>query len=48
MFPEHIPLSEIQKGLKSGKYLQGKFMASMENYMEGWVSVQDREQQVDM
>ena len=46
VFPEHLPLSEIQRGLKSGKYLQGTFMASRENFLEGFVSVQDREDQV--
>lgn len=40
VFPEHLPLSVIQKGLKSGKYLQGSFMASRENYLEGSVMVQ--------
>ena len=46
MFPEHLPLSEIQKGLKSGRFLQGSFMASRENFLEGFVSVQDQEEQV--
>ena len=38
-FPEHLPLSVIQSGLKSGKYLQGVFQGSRENYQEGFVSV---------
>lgn len=38
-FPEHLALSVIQKGLKSGKYLQGAFRGSRENYLEGFVSV---------
>ena len=46
LYPEHLPLSQIQSGLKSGKYLQGTFMASRENFLEGFVSVQDREEQV--
>ena len=46
VFPEHLPLSEVQSGLKSGKYLQGTFMASRENFLEGFVSVQDQEDQV--
>lgn len=42
-FPEHLPLSEVQRGLKSGKYLQGSFQASRENYLEANVFVQDSE-----
>lgn len=45
-YPEHLPLSVIQKGLKTGKYLQGKFMASRENYTEANVSVADQEKMV--
>ena len=36
LFPEHLPLSTIQTGLKSGKYLQG---GSRENYLEGFVNM---------
>ncbi|CAF0730016.1 unnamed protein product [Didymodactylos carnosus] len=43
IFPEHITLSEIQRGLKSGKYLQGTYQASRENYLEANVFVQDSE-----
>ncbi|XP_029642031.1 exosome complex exonuclease RRP44 [Octopus sinensis] len=39
LFPEHLSYSEIQKGIKLGKYKQGKFQASRENYLEGRVSV---------
>ena len=46
VFPEHLPLSEIQKGLKSGKYLQGSFQTSRENYMEASVGVHDKEDRV--
>ena len=28
LFPEHLPLSTIQTGIKSGKYLQGAFQGS--------------------
>ena len=38
-FPEHLPLSVIQTGLKRGKYLQGAFQASRENFLEGFVNV---------
>lgn len=39
LFPEHLSFSEINKGVKFGKYMQGKFQASRENYLEGRVSV---------
>ncbi|CAF0928716.1 unnamed protein product [Adineta steineri] len=43
IFPEHVPLSEVQRGIKSGRYLQGTFQASRENYLEANVFVQDSE-----
>ncbi len=43
IFPEHLALSVIQAGLKSGKYLQGSFQASRENYLEGYVNVPSME-----
>jgi hypothetical protein len=43
IFPEHVPVSEIQRGIKSGKYLQGTFQASRENYLEANVFIQDSE-----
>lgn len=46
MFPEHLPLSEIQRGLKVGRYVQGTFQASRENYLEANVNVHDSEDQV--
>ena len=46
LFPEHLPLSEIQRGLKSGRFVQGTFQASRENYLEANVNVQDKEEQV--
>ncbi len=39
IFPEHLPLSAIQTGLKKGKYHQGVFHSSRENYLEGSVSI---------
>ena len=44
--PEHLPLSVIQSGLKSGKYLQGAFQGSRENYLEGSVNVHSMEKWV--
>ena len=46
LYPEHLSLSEVQRGIKSGKYLQGSFMASRENYLEGNVSIRDEENMV--
>eukprot|EP00794_Sanderia_malayensis_P006904 gene6904-7682_t len=46
LFPEHLPLSGIQRGIKSGKYLQGTFFASRENYLEGSVRVADRDEPI--
>uniref|UniRef100_A0A8C6W046 Exosome complex exonuclease RRP44 n=1 Tax=Nothobranchius furzeri TaxID=105023 RepID=A0A8C6W046_NOTFU len=40
LFPEHLPLSRIQVGIKSGSYLQGTFRASRDNYLEATVFVQ--------
>ena len=34
-------MSEVQRGIKSGKYLQGTFQASRENYLEANVFIQD-------
>ncbi|CAH1267033.1 DIS3 [Branchiostoma lanceolatum] len=39
LFPEHLPLSQLQTGIKSGRFLQGSFMASRENYLEANVLV---------
>ncbi|XP_033956817.1 exosome complex exonuclease RRP44 [Pseudochaenichthys georgianus] len=40
LFPEHLPLSRIQAGLKNGTFLQGTFRASRDNYLEATVFVQ--------
>ncbi|XP_029458877.1 exosome complex exonuclease RRP44 [Rhinatrema bivittatum] len=37
IFSEHIPLSKLQQGIKSGAYLQGTFRASRDNYLEATV-----------
>eukprot|EP00042_Codosiga_hollandica_P046300 m.485558 g.485558 ORF g.485558 m.485558 type:complete len:1099 (+) comp57208_c0_seq10:182-3478(+) len=37
-FPEHVPLSAIQRGIKSGHYLQGVYHASRDNFQDGYVS----------
>lgn len=45
-FPEHLSLVELQRGIKSGRYLQGSFLASRENYLEANVSVHNQENMV--
>ncbi|KAF3708111.1 Exosome complex exonuclease RRP44 [Channa argus] len=40
LFPEHLPLSRIQAGIKNGSFLQGTFRASRDNYLEATVFVQ--------
>ncbi|CAL1288476.1 unnamed protein product [Larinioides sclopetarius] len=37
LYPEHWKLSKIQDCLKAGTVIQGKFQASRENYLEGFV-----------
>ncbi|XP_075055918.1 exosome complex exonuclease RRP44 [Mixophyes fleayi] len=39
MFSEHIPMSKLQQGIKSGTYIQGTFRASRENFLEATVWV---------
>lgn len=46
LYPEHLPLSAIQQGVKSGRFIQGTFRASRDNYLEANVSVHDEEKQV--
>ncbi|XP_034040976.1 exosome complex exonuclease RRP44 isoform X2 [Thalassophryne amazonica] len=41
LFPEHLPLSRIQAGIKSGSFLQGTFRASRDNYLEATVFIQE-------
>ena len=46
LLPEHLALSVIQSGIKSGKVLQGTFQASRDNRFEGYVSAPSLEQWV--
>lgn len=46
IFPPHLTLTEIHDGIKSGKFLQGSFLASRENYLEGFVNVEGMEKSV--
>lgn len=46
IFPPHLTPNEIHEGMKSGKLLQGSFLASRENYLEGFVNVEGMEKTV--
>ncbi|RWS27889.1 exosome complex exonuclease RRP44-like protein [Leptotrombidium deliense] len=39
LFPDHLPLSLVQSGIKSGKYYQSKLAISRNNYLEGYVFI---------
>ncbi|GIY42961.1 exosome complex exonuclease RRP44 [Caerostris darwini] len=39
LYPEYWKLSKIQESLKTGTLVQGKFQASRENYLEGYVFI---------
>ncbi|XP_075919903.1 exosome complex exonuclease RRP44-like [Petromyzon marinus] len=39
IFPEHLSLSQLQEGVRSGRCVQGTFLASRENYLEGTLRV---------
>ncbi|KAG8137666.1 hypothetical protein E2320_004888, partial [Naja naja] len=47
VFPEHLPLSKLQQGIKSGLYVQGTFRASRDNYLEAtvWIHGNDQERE---
>lgn len=47
LFPPHLTPNEIHAGIKTGKLLQGSFMASNENYLEGSVNVEGYEKFVN-
>lgn len=46
LFPCHLTPTEVHDGIASGKLLQGTFLASRENFLEGNVNVEDREKPV--
>lgn len=49
IFSEHLPLSKLQQGIKSGSYLQGTFRASRENYLEATVWIHgDKEEEKEI
>jgi exosome complex exonuclease DIS3/RRP44 len=46
LFPLHDTPSQIHEGIKSGKLLQGSFLASRENFLEGHVNVEGQDKMV--
>lgn len=46
LFPAHLTPSQIHQGIKSGKLLQGSFLASRENFLEGQVNVEGQDKMV--
>ncbi|KAM9454993.1 exosome complex exonuclease RRP44 [Clarias gariepinus] len=46
LFPEHLPLSRIQTGIKSGAFLQGSFRANTDNYLEATVFIHGEGDQI--
>ncbi|XP_037568995.1 exosome complex exonuclease RRP44-like [Dermacentor silvarum] len=44
IYPEHLPQTELHLGIKSGRFEQGKFQASRDNYLEGNVVLGDNEE----
>ncbi|XP_012533030.1 exosome complex exonuclease RRP44 [Monomorium pharaonis] len=46
LFPCHLTPAEIHDGISSGKLLQGTFLASRENFLEGNVNVEGREKHI--
>ncbi|XP_018364763.1 PREDICTED: exosome complex exonuclease RRP44 [Trachymyrmex cornetzi] len=46
LFPCHLSPTEVHSGISSGKLLQGTFLASRENFLEGNVNVEGREKPI--
>lgn len=44
LYPEYLPAAGLQAGLRAGHFLQGKFQASRDNYLEGYVMVGSEEE----
>lgn len=43
LFPSHLTPAQLHDGIKNGKLLQGTFLASRENFLEGSVNVEGME-----
>jgi len=48
IYSNHLPLSVIQTGLKSGKYYQAKFQINRDNYLEGFVTIMLKNEAVNV
>ncbi|KAH0953363.1 hypothetical protein HN011_004299 [Eciton burchellii] len=46
LFPCHLTPTEVHNGISSGKLLQGTFLSSRENFLEGNVNVEGREEPI--
>ncbi|XP_059621933.1 exosome complex exonuclease RRP44 [Phlebotomus argentipes] len=46
LFPLHLSPAQIHEGVRSGKLLQGSFVRSRENYLEGFVSVEEMDKSI--
>ncbi|XP_076634514.1 exosome complex exonuclease RRP44-like protein Dis3 [Colletes latitarsis] len=45
-FPCHLTPSQLHDGIKNGKFFQGKFAASRENFLEGYVNTDGMEKSI--
>lgn len=48
IYPCHLAPAELHDGIKNGKLLQGTFLASRENFMEGSINVDGMEKSVSL
>ncbi|CAG5093776.1 Similar to RRP44A: Exosome complex exonuclease RRP44 homolog A (Arabidopsis thaliana) [Cotesia congregata] len=48
LFPSHLTPAQLHDGIKNGKLLQGTFLASRENFLEGSVNVEGMEKFVSV
>lgn len=46
IFPPHLTVVQIHEGIKNGRFYQGSFIASRENFLEGSVNVECYEKPV--
>lgn len=46
VYPSHLTNVELLNGVKDGKFHQGTFRASRDNFLEGFVNVESFEDQV--
>lgn len=46
LFPPHLTLVQIHDGIKNGTFLQGSYLASRENFLEGSIFVEKFEKPV--